>query len=463
MDEKQLLQSIDTFIEQNRAAIIRDIGRLVGVKSLEEAALPGAPFGAGPRKALDTALQIAGELGLATNDGDGYVGWAQTGSVDGGYIATITHVDVVPEGEGWHADPYTLQEKDGWLIGRGVTDDKGAGVLCLYAARFLQDAGLPLRYGLRVLLGCNEESGMGDVDYYLQRHPAPLFCFSPDADFPLCNGEKGNFGGSFVSPKLAGNLLEFNAGLAFNVIPEKASCLLRGDAAAMSATDRVSVQAENGAVRLTAKGVGGHSAHPEGTLNAIGVLVRYLMENKLCSEEESRFLALLARLHQDAHGSGLGVDCTDDMFGPLTINGGVVALKDGVLSQTIDIRYPTCTNGEKLGALLSAAAGEHGAAFAPGRNDEPFYIPADAPPIQALLTAYNDVTGQDGQPFTMGGGTYARHFPKAVSFGPEVPGTVLPDFAGPVHGPNEAARIDDLMTALKIYILSIWRLQALEL
>ncbi len=466
MDEAQLLQAIDAFIAKSREAIIHDIGRVVAVKSVEApAAGPGAPFGAGVRAALDTALEIGRELGLETNDGDGYVGWAQTGDVDNGYIATITHVDTVPEGEGWSADPCALQERDGWLIGRGVLDDKGPGVLCLYAAHFFKAARLPLRYGLRVLLGCNEESGMGDVGYYIKRHQAPLFCFSPDCDFPLCNGEKGNLCGSFVSPVLQGNLLQFSAGLAFNVIPDTAGCLVRVPAATAipEATAQVSVQAESGAVRLTAKGIGGHSAMPKGTQNAIGVLVRYLLAKNLCSDDENRFLALLARLHQDALGSGLSIGCADEAFGPLTINGGVVCLQGGVLTQTIDIRYPACTSGEKLSAALTAAAEAHGAAFVPGRNDKPFFIPADAPPIQALLTAHNDVTGQDGKPYTMGGGTYARHFHRAVSFGPEIPGMALPSFAGPVHGPNEAARADDLLTALKIYILSIWRLQQLEL
>ena len=63
----------------------------------------------------------------------------------------------------------------------------------------------------------------------------------------------------------------------------------------------------------------------------------------------------------------------------------------------------------------------------------------------------------------MGGGTYARHFPRAVSFGPERLDTVLPDFAGPMHGANEGANIDQLMQALKIYILALLRLQDIEL
>ena len=49
---------------------------------------------------------------------------------------------------------------------------------------------------------------------------------------------------------------------------------------------------------------------------------------------------------------------------------------------------------------------------------KPFYIEADTPAIKACIDTYNEVTGENATPFTMGGGTYARHFPYAVSFGP---------------------------------------------
>jgi len=72
------------------------------------------------------------------------------------------------------------------------------------------------------------------------------------------------------------------------------------------------------------------------------------------------------------------------------------------------------------------------------------------------------VTGEDAKPFTMGGGTYARHFPYAVSFGPEHEDVKLPEFGGPMHGANEAAPIDKLLEAVKIYILALLRLEEID-
>ena len=80
-----------------------------------------------------------------------------------------------------------------------------------------------------------------------------------------------------------------------------------------------------------------------------------------------------------------------------------------------------------------------------------------------LITTYNDVTGENKKPFTMGGGTYARHFPYAVSFGPEHTDIELPEFAGPMHGANEGTPFEKLIEALKIYILALLRLQEIEL
>ena len=118
--ENKWNERIDQFIQAQRENILRDIGRLVAVPSVEGPAAPGAPFGPGPRAALDEALAIAAELGLAPGEGEGHIGWADVpGAEKEKYLATITHLDVVPQGNGWDADPFTLRVRDGWLLGRG--------------------------------------------------------------------------------------------------------------------------------------------------------------------------------------------------------------------------------------------------------------------------------------------------------------------------------------------------------
>ena len=63
--DSALLQEIDRFVEEQKDSIVRDIGRLVAIPSVQSEPEPGAPYGPGPRQALDCALGIAGELGSA--------------------------------------------------------------------------------------------------------------------------------------------------------------------------------------------------------------------------------------------------------------------------------------------------------------------------------------------------------------------------------------------------------------
>ena len=50
----------------------------------------------------------------------------------------------------------------------------------------------------------------------------------------------------------------------------------------------------------------------------------------------------------------------------------------------------------------------------------------------------------------------------AVSFGPEHVDLPLPEFGGPMHGANEAAPIDKLLEAVKIYIIALLRLEEID-
>ena len=457
--------SIDAFAEENRDNILRDITRLVAVPSVEGEAAPGAPFGPGPKAALAKALEIAEELGLSTCNADSYIGWAETGTIadDQKFLATITHTDVVPEGNGWDADPYTVRVRDGWLLGRGVADDKGPSILCLYALKYLKDSGVQLKYPVRALLGANEETHMQDVDYYLKNYPAPAFCFTPDAEFPVCNGEKGGFNGEIVSPKLDGIITAFEGGVAHNAVPDRASCTVQVAAGALVQTEGVTFEAgEGGSTIIRGWGKSGHAAMPEGTVNAISLIVDCLLKSGVCTPQEDAYLQVLHTLHASTDGSALGIAADDGLFDPLTIIGGTIEMKDGVIRQSFDCRYPTNTDPEKMTAIMTQVCGD-AAHLEDLSSRVPFYIAADSPAIQTLITTYNDVTGEGKTPFTMGGGTYARHFPYAVSFGPEHTDLPLPEFAGPMHGANEGANFDKLIEALKIYILALLRLQEIEL
>lgn len=275
--------------------------------------------------------------------------------------------------------------------------------------------------------------------------------------------EKGGYSGWLVSAPLNGCLKEFFGGEAKNVVPDRAYALVRTEKTRLPDTENITVRAENGCVRIEARGKGGHVAGPQGSVNAIGLVVGYLLDNGLCTPQEKRALRMLRTLHADTDGSALGVAARDDVFGPLTCVGGMVRLEQGRLRQSVDIRYPAAMDGERLRAALCALAENAGGSFEPGAMRAPFCIDPNSPEIRTLTNTYNELANRSDAPFAMGGGTYARRFANAISYGPGETDQPRPVWAGAPHGADEAMEMAQLYKALRIYILAIARLMKLEL
>ena len=296
--DQALNQKIDAFIAANKDQWLKDIETLVSINSVESAPAEGAPYGLGARAALDKTLELAAGMGFATRNCENHIGYAELPGADAEkYLATICHVDVVPEGNGWTGDPFKMEVRDGWLIGRGVADDKGPMITILYALKFLKEQGYPLRYPIRALVGDNEETSMQDVEYYLKNYPAPAFCFTPDAEFPVCNGEKGHFGAELVSPVCNGEIREFEGGVANNAVPDRASALVETDITKLKNAPNITLEPEGTGVRIRGWGKSGHAASPQGTVNAIGLIVDCLLKSGVCSPQEVAYLQVLHTLH----------------------------------------------------------------------------------------------------------------------------------------------------------------------
>lgn len=475
MDSK-LLNSVESYVHEVWEDVVADIATLVEHPSVADvtAGEQGAPFGKPVREALDAALSIAQRLGYHVSDDEGYVGMAEIPGELTKQIATIAHVDVVPAGPGWNTNPFKMERREGWLLGRGVIDDKGPAVLSLYAGAYLLKQGIKPRYTFRALLGCDEEVGMSDVHHYLDTHESPAFLFTPDAEFPVCNAEKGCYGATFTSAVIEGGIIRSWSGAeATNAIPSESVCVLDVALdklpAPVAHANRVTLSAEGeGATRIFAQGIGGHASMPEDTINAIALVVDYLQEvakvqPELFATAELDFLNLLSTVHEGTDGAGLGIATQSDAFGPLTCNAGTIEVANNRIVQTIDVRYPDSITGDEMTMICGAVASQYNAEFELSRDKEPFSVSAESSAVQTLLDIYRKVTGRPAKPFAMGGGTYARNFTSAVSFGPEDSLVELPEWAGTMHGPNEAANEQLLKDALKMYILAILRLNELDL
>ena len=491
-----LEQRIQEYVDAHWSDVVADIDALVRIPGFEDnaAAGEGAPFGPGPRKALDAALDLAKRMGFTTHNDAGYVGYADFAGESSTQLGIIGHMDVVPAGPGWHFEPYQVTRKEGYLVGRGVIDDKGPCVVALHAMnlwRQLQLSGEApqLPYTLRFIFGANEETGMGDVHYYRAHHADPAFLFTPDAEFPVCYGEKGIYNGLLTSADLPVGeraVVLFEGGTAVNAVPGHAHAVVRADVAALPAAPGIQVELADAAevrcllvetvgesaasaladgpfARIVATGRSAHASLPESGLSAIGLLANYLLDNNVAAGQERSYFETVAKIAATTNGSAVGLDCADKHFGELTIVAGLASTRESGFAQTIDVRYPTTTTGDALNAKLDELAQTAGGSCAKTRDDAPFLVDPESPAIQALLSSYNQATGENAKPFTMGGGTYAREFAcPAASFGPEKPWVHAPEWAGSMHGPDEAVSEELLQEAFRIYVLTIGKLMQLK-
>ncbi len=476
MNRTELLALADKWIAAHREEYIAEVQGIARIPSVSRADLaqPGAPFGPDCRRVLDYALERGRHYGFDTADHDGYAGSITWGDFDHS-IGVIAHLDVVPVGDGWVYPPFgaTYLPEHDVLIGRGVDDNKGSMVAGLFAMRMLREFGVPMRHGVRLICGTSEETGMQDMVALRQKgHRFPDTSLVPDAGFPVNYAQKGMIDGAISAP-CTGNLLSLDAGSVRNVIPDEAVAVIAAEAdgvrAALSGLEesdasRIEITPVEGGTKIVARGKSGHAAFPAGGDNAIGRLARVLAATNLLTGAAKSVIAALADLTRDANGHSEGVAFSDEPSGELTLVYGVAHLKDGTLTLSVDCRYPVTMDGAVLERDLRAAWDKLGFSVKEFDISAPFYIPVDDPRVVALQALYKDVTGRDDPPYAMGGGTYSRAVPGAISFGPGMPGTkhdysaFLPEGHGGAHGRDEVLPIDKLLTLSRIYVAALMEL-----
>lgn len=189
-DWETLNRQIDRFIERNQDEIVENICRLVRIPSVAEES-DTYPYGVKCAKALDFCARLAEEKGLIVDNYD-YYGleirpWKQQ---SGKRLLFAAHADVVPASEENIYPPFDGVVDKGYIIGRGVVDDKAPLIALLYALAFLKEEGIVPENDVRLFAGSHEETDMEDLKYYLKRAGQPDFGIAADDDFPITNGEK---------------------------------------------------------------------------------------------------------------------------------------------------------------------------------------------------------------------------------------------------------------------------------
>lgn len=186
MMEEKIIAEIDAVSDM----MLEAIKQICQMPSVEAEATDGAPFGLDIASTLESTLELAKGLSFETTNLDHYIGWAQYGSGKD-YIGIIGHLDVVPVGTGWKHPPFSAYQEDGYIYARGVLDNKGPILCCLYALYAIKRLGLALKHPVRIIFGCDEETGFKDLEYYLQHEKPPIMGWTPDCKYPVVYGERG--------------------------------------------------------------------------------------------------------------------------------------------------------------------------------------------------------------------------------------------------------------------------------
>lgn len=412
-------------------AMLKSLCGLLEIQSIAGAPEGAYPFGEGPARALDYVLSLCRGFGFRTKNADYRYGYAEIGEGEE-LIGILAHLDTVPAGAGWTYPPFAGTLADGRLYGRGVEDDKGPAIACVYAMKDILDSGIPLHKRIRLILGQDEETGdWVDIKEYCQNEEIPHYGFTPDGSFPAIYGEKGILIAGMAMPLAESGLTDAAGGSAPNMVPDRCRAVVGGEA-------------------YTAVGRSAHGSTPQEGENAITKLMHRLAQ----LPRPPRFAVGYTALMGDSLcGTHMGIDLHDEQSGLLTINAGQLAVEGGELRVYFDIRYPVTASGETVLAQMREAAAPYGLRVWKRHEMRPVYMDKNSRVIRSLLAAYREQTGDMGEPLVVGGGTYARAMANIVAFGPG-----RPDRASTEHEADEHLPVEELLRLREIYRAALEKL-----
>ncbi|MCD7833765.1 MAG: Sapep family Mn(2+)-dependent dipeptidase [Lachnospiraceae bacterium] len=496
-------EKIEAYMDGKKEEMLEDLKTLVRIDSQKGAAEEGKPFGAGPAAAIAAAQELMQKYGLTVRNYENYVvtgdlaaSSADTSSGEGGSaekgLDILAHLDVVPVTEDWTVtQPFDPRVVDGRIYGRGTADDKGPAVAALYALRAIRELGIPMKKGVRLVLGSDEECGSSDLAYYFGVEKEAPYTFTPDAEFPVINIEKGRlaagfhaeFGGEAPEAEnsaqtVYSRVLRLKSGDKANVVPGRATLEIAGLCAetvrlaadettretgvsfeisecrdaAVSESVPGAVQDAGIRLRIDARGCSAHASTPQEGKNALTAtlrLVSKLSGSLTCGEDDGlRALLALERLfpYEDTCGKSAGVYREDAQSGAVTLCFSILDYTPERLSGTFDARLPVGCTEENTRRPLMEALAEAGLEMEDTPMSKPHCVPGDSAFVKILLESYERYSGIKGEPLSTGGGTYVHGLERGVAFGCGTPGV-----DNHMHGDDEFMEIDTLVMSAKIF------------
>lgn len=387
-------------------------------------------------------------------------------------VGVITHGDVQPvDPSKWKQSPFKLDRtsEPGLLLGRGTEDDKGPIATAMYAMKAIKDRKVPLKKRIELYIYMAEESDWAPLQAFLKDHTPPQTNITIDAGYPAVTAEKG-WGAVRVtlpdSPSAPGStalIASFTGGFFDSQIPEDARAMIDNADAQLEAAIRARAAQQQGMhyqftwedkrLTVTAKGLAAHSSKPEDGVNAIAMLADALAVQHWGASQAGMMVDFVNdMIGTSLTGEKFGkIAYSDDFMGPMTVSPTTLKPTEAGLTLGINLRRPRGKTTEQLTGEITAAFDAWKAQNQPRATlatqiGEP-WVQDNAPQLPTLMKVFFHYTGiQDPQPISIGGGTNSRLFPRAVSFGPAMPGKV---YTG--HSEHEHITEKQLMLNLEMY------------
>lgn len=464
----ELLQKIDSCIEECRNEIAKTTIELVNIRSVQGAPLPGAPFGEGPRRMLDKALEMGREAGFYPVDYNvGVVSMALKDSKPD--VGIWIHGDVVPEGIGWNFEPYNAVEYKGCIIGRGATDNKGQMAAIYHLLKIFKELNIELNYNPALYVGSNEETGMRDLNGlpgnedargFLNVCEAPKLSLVPDSSFPVGYGGKGSIK-ALIRTKTPLEGFVLTAGQ--DEAPARATAVFPPqENFPQELPGAVITKDAEGKITVTVDTVQVHGNSSKSGGNAIVKICEALKTVETISVNDLKILDAFRLIAEDTTGACLNVAGAEgNIMGPMSTLTRRIDCEDGYPVITTIVYYPMGVEYDGLVENMTVAAETLGLEVIDiPYSKKPYLLDPESETAKMLCRVANEVTGDDKPMYIVKGGTYAHFLPNAYAFGMDgsLPPDDFPAGRGGAHGVDEAVSLDRLQRAMKIYARALLEL-----
>ncbi len=393
-------------------------------------------------------------------------------------VTIVTHGDVQPaDASKWQQSPFKMDKtsEPGKLIARGTEDDKGAIATALYAMKAIKDKGITLNNRIELMVYLAEESDWAPLEEFMKTYQQPKYAVTIDASYPVVVAEKG---WSLIAPTFSATsaqtglyVSDLKGGAFVSQIPEDASVLVHNtDAESVAKLHQNIAKLKNVKVAMTeqdngllvqVKGTSAHSSEPEAGDNAIAHLAEIFKGIDLENNSDGQAIEFINQLiGLDLYGAQFGeIAYKHDFMGPMTVSPTLLSRDGNDIQLAVNMRRPVGKQEAVLKQQINAALSAWQTTNKVKLKETKVVIGTPmlldgAPHAEALLGIFKHFTGdQDAGFVSIGGGTNAKLFENAVSFGPSMPGK---KYTG--HSEHEFITEQQLALNLKMYTAMMMQL-----